>query len=38
MLSAEEEAVLSSITTSGQFTLEKVSKMYAGVRRLRDQK
>jgi hypothetical protein len=37
-LSAEEEAVLSGIATSGQFTLKNVSKMYAGMRRLRDQK
>ena len=38
VLTDVEEAVLSSITTSGEFTLEKVSNMYAGVRRLRDQK
>jgi hypothetical protein len=37
-LSTSDEAALASITTSGQFTLDKVLNMYAGVRRLRDQK
>lgn len=37
-LTAVEEAVLSGITTSGEFTLEKAANMYAGVRRLRPQK
>jgi hypothetical protein len=34
-LTAEEEALLTGITTSGQFTLAKVASMYAGVKRLR---
>lgn len=34
-ITAEENAFLSGITTSGEFTLEKVSGMYAGVTRLR---
>lgn len=34
----EEEAVLSGITESGQFTLEKAVNMYAGIRRLRSPK
>ncbi|MCV2355349.1 hypothetical protein LNV09_14440 [Paucibacter sp. B2R-40] len=36
--SADEEAVLSSITSSEEFTLGTVLNMYAGVQRLRDEK
>lgn len=38
VLSAQEEAFLSGITSSGQFTLAKARGMYAGVKRLRGQK
>lgn len=34
-LTSEEEAFLSGITTSGRFTLEAVTRMYAGVKRLK---
>jgi hypothetical protein len=34
-LTREEQAFLSSITTSGQFTLEAVTRMYASVKRMR---
>lgn len=34
-LSSDEEAFLSGVTASGQFTLEKVKSMYAGVERIR---
>lgn len=35
-LTAEEEALLTGITASGQFTLAKTLRMYAGVKRLSD--
>lgn len=35
VLSEEEEAFLSGITTSGQFSLGNVAAMYAGVVRIR---
>lgn len=34
-LSSDEEAFLSGVTASGQFTLDKVKSMYAGVERIR---
>lgn len=35
VLSEEEEAFLSGVTTSGQFSLNNVATMYAGVVRIR---
>lgn len=37
-LTAEEEKFLSGISSSGQFTLERVKNMYAGVVRLQGSK